>query len=106
MAVDCLWRLVADGQLVCTSQDHGHKYGLPVQVDAYAEVGSLLRNRSVTDVELRGETLDLTLEFEGGIQLEVLTDFSGYEPWNLTAPQIHLVAVSGGGGVADFSPST
>ncbi len=51
-------------------------------------------------VRLAESSADLALEFEGGQRLEILTDSSGYEPWNL---HVHLVAL-GGGGVANFSP--
>jgi hypothetical protein len=103
LAVDCLWRVVSGGRLVLTSQDHGQQYGLPAPVDAYSVAASLLQERSVTVARLREETADLVLEFGGGILLEILADSSGYEPWNLTGPGVHCVAL-GGGGLADFSP--
>jgi hypothetical protein len=103
LAVDCLWRVVAGGRLARTSQDHGQQYGLPAPLDAYAEAASLLRGRRVTATRLREETADLVLDFEGGVSLEVLSDSSGYEPWKLTAPGVHLVAL-GGGGLADCAP--
>jgi hypothetical protein len=102
--VDCLWRIVAGGRLVRTSQDHGQQFGLPAPLDAYAEVASLLKGRRVTAVRLREETADLVLEFDGGLLLEVLSDSSGYEPWQLSGPGVLLVAM-GGGGVAEFASS-
>jgi len=57
----------------------------------------------VVDARLEKESADLVLEFDGGQRLEVFTDSSGDEPWNLTAPGVHLVAL-GGGGIVDFSP--
>jgi hypothetical protein len=104
LGVDCLWRLVAGGRVALTSQDHGQQFGRPAPVDAYAESASLLRGRRVTAARLREDTADLVLEFDGGVLLEVVTDSSGYEPWNFTAPGTHLVATSGGG-IAHFPPS-
>ncbi|MFO0846338.1 MAG: hypothetical protein U0797_28840 [Gemmataceae bacterium] len=78
--VDCLWRIVAGGRLVRTSQDHGQKYGLPAPLDAYAEAESLLRGRRVLSVRVRAETDDLIAELDGEVLLEVLSD-SGYEPY-------------------------
>jgi hypothetical protein len=102
LKVDCLWRIIAADRLVRTSLDHGHQYGLPAPVDAYAEAESMLIGRQVTAVHWREATADLTVDFEGNRQLEVLSNSSGYEPWNFVAPGIHLVAL-GGGGIADFS---
>ncbi len=100
--VDCLWRIVAGGRLVRTSRDHSQQFGLPAPVDAYADAVSLLGGRCVTAARFRAEAADLLVELEGGLLLEVLSDSSGYEPWQLEAPGIHLVAI-GGGGVADYS---
>jgi hypothetical protein len=100
--VDCLWRIVAGGRLVCTSQDHEQQFGLPTPLDAYAEAESLLRGRCVSAARVREETADLLVEFDGSLLLEVLSDSSGYEPWQFTAPGVHIVAL-GGGGIADFS---
>lgn len=105
LAVDCFWRLKADGRITLTSSDHGQKFGLPAPVDAYGEASSRLQGRRVMDARLNESTADLILEFDGGQILEIFTDSSGYEPWNLTAPGVHLVAL-GGGGIADFSRET
>lgn len=104
LRVDCLWRVVVDGRLVRTSSDHGQQFGLPAPVDAFSEAESLLVGRRVEKVRLREETADVTLEFGGGIALEVLSNSSGYEPWNLNAPGIWLIGL-GGGGVCDASPT-
>lgn len=104
LRVDCLWRIVAGGRLVRTSQDHGQWFGRPAPLDAYAEAESLLTGRRVAAVRIRQETADFVIEFDEGLLLELLSDSSGYEPWQLIAPGVHLVAI-GGGGVADFSAS-
>ena len=49
----------------------------------------------------RPSSADLVIEFEGQRTLELITDTSGIQPWNLVAPGLHLVACCGGGG-ADF----
>jgi hypothetical protein len=68
------------------------------------DAASLLEGHRVVAVRSREETADLILEFEGGVYLEVLSDSSGYEPWNLCAPGIWLIGI-GGGGVSDASAS-
>jgi uncharacterized protein DUF6188 len=102
LSVDCLWRIKADGRIVLTSSDHGQRFGLPAPVDAYAEASSRLLGRRVVEARLEKDSADLLVEFDGGQRLEVFTDSSGYEPWDLTAPGVHLVAL-GGGGISDFS---
>jgi hypothetical protein len=102
LAVDCLWRIKVDGRVALTSRDHGQQFGLPAPVDAHADVSSRLKDRRVLEARLDESSADLTLEFDGGQRFEVLTDSSGYEPWNLRAPDVHLVAL-GGGGIANFS---
>lgn len=102
LAVDCLWRIVAEGRLALTSLDHGQQFGLPAPIDAFAEALALLRNRRVVTVRLEECSSDLHLEFEGGARLEVISDSAGYEPWNLRAPGVLLVAL-GGGGLSDSS---
>jgi hypothetical protein len=102
LSVACLWRIVAGGKVVLTSRDQGQQFGLPAPVDAYAEAFTLLQRRPVVRVRLDEASADLLLEFEDGQRLELLTDSSGYEPWNFHAPGVHLVGL-GGGGVADFS---
>jgi Family of unknown function (DUF6188) len=102
LAVECLWRIKIDSRVTLTSRDHRQQFGLPAPVDAHAEAMSRLKDRRVIEVRLDERSADLTLEFEGGLRLEVLNDSSGYEPWNLRAPGVHLVGL-GGGGIADFS---
>ena len=103
LAVDCLWRIKVDGRVALTSYDHTQQFGLPAPVDAHTEASSRLKDARVLNVRLDEKSANLILEFDRGLRLEVLTDSSGYEPWNLHAPGVHLVAL-GGGGIADFSP--
>jgi hypothetical protein len=102
LRVDCLWRIVAGGRLVLTSEDHEQQFGLPAPRDAYTEATTMLGGRRVTAARLREETADLLVEFDGGLLLEVLSASSGYEPWQLSAPGVLLVAM-GGGGFAKFA---
>lgn len=104
LQVDCLWRLVLGGRLRWTSGDHGHQYGLPAPVDAAAEAQKLLLGRRVVSSRWREGTSDLFVRFEGDVELEVIANSAGYEPWNLHAPRVFLVAI-GGGGIADLSGS-
>jgi hypothetical protein len=102
LAVDGLWRIIEEGQVRLTSRDHARGYGLPEPMDAYREASSKLQGRVVVDVRLSEASADLFIEFAGGQRLEVFTDSSGCEPWNLRAPGVHVVACCGGG-IAHFA---
>jgi hypothetical protein len=102
LAVDGLWRIIEDGRVRLTSRDQGQTFGLQEPIDSYREASELLQGRAVVEVRLVEGSADLHIEFEGGRWLEVFTDTSGYESWNLRAPGVHVVACCGGG-VAKFA---
>jgi hypothetical protein len=78
LAVDCLWRLRKNHRVSLTSNDDGQKFGLLAPVDACLEAASLLNGQHIIEVTLNESSADLTLQFDDQIQLEVLTDSSGY----------------------------
>jgi hypothetical protein len=97
LGVDCLWRIIVDGKVALTSRDHGQRFGLSAPVDANGAATSMLQGGQVVKVQLEESSADLTLEFGSGQRLEIVTDSSGYEPWNLHGPGVHVVALGGGG---------
>jgi hypothetical protein len=108
LVVSCLWRLIENGRIRFTSEDHGHKFGLPAPVDAAFEVNQRLKGATIIKVELRDGTLDMSLRFDSGHILEVVPDSSGYEAWqlnNLTGKGTQYIAV-GGGELAIFGRPT
>ena len=102
LAVECMWRIKVDGRVVLASRDHGQQFGLLTQVDAYSEAKSHLQQCCIVVARLDEASADLTLEVENGRRLEIITDSSGYEPWSLMGPGIHMIAL-GGGGISDLS---
>ncbi|MGD9634156.1 MAG: DUF6188 family protein [Pirellulales bacterium] len=96
LVVSCLWRLCEHGRICVTSQDDGHKFGLPMPVDAVAYVDERITDAVVTAVELRDRTLDLRIEFSSGHVLEVIPSSSGYEAWDLSRENQQFIAVGGG----------
>jgi Family of unknown function (DUF6188) len=101
LAVDCLWCILVQERIAVTSRDHGHRFGHGDAVDACARAALLLQDRLVVSVRLEERSGDLIVEFTDGRSLQIFNDSSGYEPWNLTAPGIRIVAL-GGGGVVHF----
>lgn len=96
LIAECLWRLVGDGRVVVTSNDHHQSFGRPASVDCVSEVNSHLAGIVVEQVELREGTLDLAIGFGGGLRLELFPDSSGYEAWNMSRLNERLVACGGG----------
>lgn len=77
------WRLLGAKSIVVTSEDDGHQFGLPAQVDAEAEGSEALSASRISAVSLDGRTGDLAIGFDNGFSLQVLTWSSGYETWQL-----------------------
>jgi len=102
LVADTFWRVLAEGKIALTSRDHGQMFGLKEPVDAAAAAMKLLSQRRIVKVTLDEELADLFVEFEDGSFLEILNESSGYEPWNLSAPGVNLIAL-GGGGTSSFS---
>jgi uncharacterized protein YndB with AHSA1/START domain len=70
---------------------------LPAPVDAEAVAGELLGGREVIAAEIKAESADLVLTFEGKRRLELFNNSSGYEGWTLKGPDGRQVIGQGGG---------
>lgn len=96
MLIGCLWRKLDQGAIVCTSEDHGHRFGLPAPLDAVAALGALSGHR-ITSVDIRRGTADILLTFGDAGSLELITDSAGYESWEAMHPTHgQVIACSGG----------
>lgn len=96
LVVACLWRLIEAGRVRFTSQDDGHKFGLPAPVDAAAEITRRVVGTAIESVELRDGTLDLDIRLSSGHILQVIPDSSGYEAWHISDGAREFIAVGGG----------
>ncbi len=96
IVIACLWRLLEDGRVRVTSEDQGHKFGLPTPVDAAVEVQSRLAESIVSEVELRDGTLDVRIHFATDHIFEILPNSSGYEAWEALDATNLFIAVGGG----------
>lgn len=83
--IDCLWRIVKDGTLSSTSEDHGHKFGLPAPFDGVEALKELNRS-AISAVALRDGTADVALYFGEYVVLEIIPMFGGYESWSASRP--------------------
>lgn len=104
IAVECLWRIVEHGRVGLTSDDHGHKFGLPAPIDAVPRSMDALLGRRVTAVQLREFTADLVIDFTDDLRLEFIPTSSGYEAWLVRDPSGTLFIAVGGGEVRRWKP--
>ena len=96
LTTEVLWRLIDDGRIVVTSEDHGHQFGLPEPVDATARLLSSLRGRSVTAASIVPSSGDLAIDFGERTQLQFLQTSCGYESWRLSVRGSETICTGGG----------
>jgi hypothetical protein len=96
VATEAHWRLIADGRIVVTSEDHGHQFGLPEPVDAAARLLARTRGHQSSGAAIDPSTGDLTIDFVERMQLQFLQTSLGYESWRL---YVHGSETICGGGV-------
>ena len=91
VATEAHWRLIADGRIAVTSEDHGHPFGLPEPVDAAAMLLARVRGRRSTGAAIAPSTGDLTIDFGERMRLQFLQTSSGYESWRLSVHGSEIV---------------
>ena len=104
IAADCPWRIIRDGRIRLSSDDHGQKFGLPAQIDATTAATALLAAFSIKAVQLREGTSDLFIDFVGGLRLEIIPFSSGYEGWQVCDPTGQWLIAQGGGQICKWKP--
>lgn len=97
--IEALWRLLEGDTLVLTSQDNGQLFGRKHPVDAISDLSQRLMGRSVESVGVTAGTADLTVGF-GRNLLQVVSNSSGYEAWQVEGPQGTVAVGQGGSNVA------
>ncbi|WP_430422287.1 hypothetical protein [Phenylobacterium sp.] len=93
--VEHAWRLIKDGGLVVTDREDGATAGRDVPIDAEAIAASILEVRRVVTARVDSETADLSLSFEGGVRLEILTISTLYGSWQLIGDGIEAAVQEG-----------
>ena len=97
ITVECPWRLIHDGVIAISSDDHRQQFGLPAPIDAAERASSLLAGLVVQRVDVREGTADLFIHFERDLRLEIIPFSSGYESWQVSTPSGKSVVAQGGG---------
>jgi len=81
--VESFWRLLEKRRIKRTSKDNQQIYGLKTPIDLETEIKATLQNKDLTRIERNLETGDLYLLFENCLTVEIFTDSSGYECWEI-----------------------
>lgn len=101
LMVECPWRLLQQGLIAISSDDHKQQFGLPAPIDAAKEISACLAGKSVTAVQIATGTADLTIHF-GADELQIIPFSSGYEAWETISPSGFQLIAQGGGQLAEF----
>jgi hypothetical protein len=97
ITAECPWRLLRNGRIAISSEDHLQRYGLSGPIDPAAVAAETIGNGSIASVQVRNDTADLLIEFSHGVRLEIIPLSIGYESWSVTAPSGLWVVAQGGG---------
>lgn len=104
LATESPWRLIEQGRIVVSSEDHGQQFGLPAPVDAGREFLSRVAGRTVEAVSVNSDSGDLLVRFQEQAYLQLLQLSSGYESWRLSVDGGESICM-GGGNIAHFPRS-
>jgi len=94
LVCECLLRFVGSDGAFITGEDHGQKFGLQEPCDAEAQIRKYILGETITAIELRDDSGDLTLRIDNG-QLELICSSSGYENWQLYGPAFLCIGYGG-----------
>lgn len=104
LATESPWRLIEQGRIAVSSEDHGQPFGLPMPVDAAREALSRVADRTVQEASIAADSGDLTIRFPGHVHVQLLQLSSGYESWKLSIDGSDIIC-TGGGAIAHYPRS-
>ena len=99
LQIESLWRLLSSGTLVLTSEDDGQFFGHEEPVHVIPALSQKLLGKTLTSIQVGQGTADLTLYFSKHT-LQVISNSSGYEAWQVEGPAGTVAVGQGGGNVA------
>lgn len=91
------WRLVGSKSIIVSSEDDGHQFGLPAQVDAETLANQALSDKLVDHAILDVRTGDCEINVGGFLSMQILTSSMGYESWQMYKDGEFIAAVGNGG---------
>ena len=93
--IECLWRLIEEGDICSTSEDHGHLFGLSTPFDGVAALKEM-KQYKIDSVEIVAGTGDLIIKFNELFVWQILPTSAGYEGWSINHPSFGTVFTQGG----------
>lgn len=96
ITTESTWRLVTAEGIKASSEDHGHKFGLPAPLDAIDETKKTVSQQTIKQYNLNARTGDLSLHFNGDCELHFLNLSSGYESWHIVHGTQEIICMGGG----------
>lgn len=81
-AEGALWRLLQNGKILFTSNDHMQQFGLLKPLDLIEEIKNALLKDRLLKIVVRENTGDLELCLSNNYQLEFFITSSGYESYS------------------------
>jgi hypothetical protein len=94
-----VWRLIGAEGIKVSSEDDGHRFGLPEPVNAVSRFNELVRGATIQDLTIDQRTGDLSLRLGDTLELQVLVTSIGYECWRAYEGDDFLGAGVSGGSV-------
>lgn len=93
--IECIWRLLEDGVITSTSEDHGQMFGREKPFDGEAALNEMADHK-ILSVDEKEETGDITIRLGEYFTLQILPISAGYESWQFKDKRgLSIVAVSG-----------
>jgi|GEM_PF-5724362 len=84
LSVSCLWRLIADGKIVGTSNDVDFDHWMNHFKYPNKLLSQYVFGKKIIDAYAVNKKGDLMIEFDSGAILEVIKDHCALECWELT----------------------
>lgn len=93
--IECIWRLLEDGYLSLTSNDHDQLFGRDAPFNGEAALNKLAQHE-ILSAQCTAQTGDLEIKLGQHFNLQVIADSAGYESWQYKQKNAsNFVAVGG-----------
>lgn len=96
ISTESTWRLITAEGIKATSEDHGHKFGLPAPLDVIDVTKRAIGQRTIRQYSIDARTGDLSIQFDGDCELHFLNLSSGYESWHIVHGTQEIICMGGG----------
>lgn len=83
LEIKCLWRLLEEGFITATSDDHGKDFGWKQIFDGVDALSALAKHQ-IMNVSMLPETGDIGIKFDNGTILQIIPVSAAAESWRFT----------------------